>query len=287
MIAPHVETSSLKAQMILLANNRRTAPKLVIVKPLAIGEHQRHWLEGLAALIGGSVISDDAGSSIEGAGLNELGTARSVWIARNHTTLIGGGGSRRAIGDKVVKLRREIEKTTSQHEKDSLRQYLAVLSTGISVIHISGTTDHGIMERKTLAEGALAATKAACDEGIVPGAGTAFLLACNAIRSGDSGQSEGMQAMLRAAEEPLRRIVENAGGKPQVVVDLITRNNKDNYGYNAVTGEFGDMVEMGILDSTRTIQCALENAVSAASLIMNMAASTEYEGTMQELEVGN
>jgi chaperonin GroEL len=288
MIVTDIETQSLMGLMMLLASNRRSAPKLVIVKPLVIGEQRHYWLEGLTTLIGGSVISNNAGLSIESAGLNVLGTARGVWVTRKHTSLIGGGGSKRVIGDKVVKLRREIEKAPSQHEKDGLGQSLAVLTSSVALIRLGGATNLEIKQRKVLAESALALTRA-CDEGVLPGGGAGLLLGCNVIRNSqdqDPSQAIGIQAVLRAAEKPLRQIVENAGGTPEVVVNRIARNNDGHYGYNAATGEFGDMMEMGILDPTRTIRCALENAVSAASLIMNMVEST-YESSMQELGMNN
>ncbi len=289
MIATDIEIPSLRGLMMLLANNRRSAPKLLVVKPLAIGQQRQYWLEGLAVMIGGSVISNNTGFSIEEAGLNVLGTARSVWVTRKHTTLIGGGGSKRTIGAKIVELRREIEKAPSQPEKDGLRQSLAVLTGSVAMIRLGGATFLEMKEREVLAENALASTRA-CDEGVLPGGGAALLLARTAItdlHDHDSDRAGGMRAMLRAAEEPLRRIVETAGGTPQIAVDRITGNNHDNYGYNAVTGVFGDMKEMGILDPTRTIRRALENASSVATHIMNMVGSTACAGLMQEFEVNN
>lgn len=287
MIVTDVDTASLKALMMLLANNRRSAPKLVVVKPLAIGEHKHHWLEGLAVMIGGSVIASNTGSPIERAGLNALGTARSVWVTRNHTTLIGGGGSKRAIGAKIGQLRREIKKAASQHEKDGLRQCLTVLSTGVAVISLGGTTDLEIKDRKVLTERVLASASAAFDEGILPGGGVGLLLARNAINylpDHNSDQAAAIQAMLRAAEEPLRWIVENAGGTPEVVVNRIVRNNDAHCGYNAATGEFGDVVEMGILDPTQTIRCALENATTAAGLIITESVISKGH-VLQEMDL--
>jgi chaperonin GroEL len=285
MIVTDVDTASLKALMMLLANNRRSVPKLVVVKPLAMGEHKHHWLEGLAVMIGGNVIAGNTGSPIERAGLNQLGTARSVLVTRSHTTLIGGGGSKRVIGAKIGILRREIEKAASQHEKDGLRQNLTALSTGIAVISLGGTTDLEIKDRKALAERALASASAAFDEGILPGGGVGLLLARNAIsdlQDHAPDQAAGIQVILNAVEEPLRRIVENGGGTPEVVVNRITRNNDRHCGYNAATAQFGDVVEMGIVDPTQTIRCALENAAMAAGqLIVDPVISKNHPQEME------
>lgn len=263
----------------LVANHHRGTVKLAVVRPPAAGEQRRQVLEDMAALTGGQVAAPDTGTPVEKAGLNMLGSTRTAQVTLKHTTLVGGSGYRRGSGPgwqrgvdaRISRLRREIDDAGTEAEADRLRRRLADLCASVSVIRLGAASELEMAERKARAGDALAAARAALAEGVLPGGGVALLRARQAVGDlpdDDPDEAAGIRAALRAAEAPLCRIVENAGGEPQVVVNRIAGHDNPDFGFNAATGKFGDMPEMEILDPARVVRCALENAASVAGLLI-------------------
>ena len=254
----------------LVVNNIRGILKTVAVKAPGFGDRRKAMLEDIAILTGGTVISEETGLSLEKATLKDLGQAKRIEIAKENTTIIDGAGDEASIQARVKQIRAHIEEATSDYDREKLQERVAKLAGGVAVIKVGAATEVEMKEKKARVEDALHATRAAVEEGIVPGGGVALLRARAAVKSlkGDNhDQDAGIKLILKAIEAPLREIVSNAGDEPSVVVDKVVRG-KGNYGYNAASGEYGDMVEMGVLDPTKVTRTALQNAASVAGLML-------------------
>ncbi|HTI48376.1 MAG TPA: chaperonin GroEL [Casimicrobiaceae bacterium] len=254
----------------LVVNNIRGILKTVAVKAPGFGDRRKAMLEDIAILTGGTVIAEELGLKLENASLKDLGRAKRVEVAKEDTTIIDGAGEKAAIEARVKNIRKQIEEATSDYDKEKLQERVAKLAGGVAVIKVGAATEVEMKEKKARVEDALHATRAAVEEGIVPGGGVAYIRARNGLKTlkGDNpDQDAGIKIVLRAIEEPLRMIVSNAGEEPSVVLNKIVEG-KGNFGFNAQTGEYGDMVEMGVLDPTKVARFALQNAASVASLML-------------------
>src|SRR5574343_533022 len=254
----------------LVVNTIRGILKVVAVKAPGFGDRRKAMLEDIAILTGGKVIAEETGLSLEKATLKDLGQAKRVEIAKENTTIIDGAGDAASIEARVKQIRVQIEEATSDYDREKLQERVAKLAGGVAVIKVGAATEVEMKEKKARVEDALHATRAAVEEGIVAGGGVALLRAGGAVKSlkGDNAdQDAGIKLVLKAIEAPLREIVSNAGDEPSVVVDKVVRG-KGNYGYNAASGEYGDMVEMGVLDPTKVTRTALQNAASVAGLML-------------------
>ena len=254
----------------LVVNSIRGILKVVAVKAPGFGDRRAAMLEDIAILTGGTVISSNVGLSLDKATLAELGTAKKVEVTKENTTIIDGAGQAEAIENRVKNIRTQIEAATSDYDREKLQERVAKLAGGVALIKVGAATEVEMKEKKARVEDALHATRAAVEEGIVAGGGVALIRAKQAIRDlkGDNDeQNAGIRIVLRAMEEPLRQIVANAGDEPSVVVNEVAHGT-GNYGYNAQTGEYGDLVEMGVLDPTKVTRTALQNAASVAALIL-------------------
>jgi len=254
----------------LVVNNIRGILKTCAVKAPGFGDRRKAMLEDIAILTGGQVIAEEVGLSLEKATLAELGQAKRIEIGKENTTLIDGAGVAANIEARVKQIRAQIETSTSDYDSEKLQERVAKLAGGVALIKVGAATEVEMKEKKARVEDALHATRAAVEEGIVPGGGVALLRARVALASlkGDNhDQDAGIKIVLRAMEQPLREIVANAGEEPSVVVNAVVQG-KGNYGYNAATGVYGDMVEMGVLDPTKVTRTALQNAASIAGLML-------------------
>tara|TARA_B100001939_G_scaffold341878_1_gene352110 strand:- start:101 stop:1543 length:1443 start_codon:yes stop_codon:yes gene_type:complete len=259
----------------LVVNNMRGIVKVAAVKAPGFGDRRKAMLEDMAVLTGGTVISEDLGMSLEKATLDDLGEAKKVQISKENTTIIDGSGSNKDIESRIKQIRAQIEESSSDYDKEKLQERVAKLAGGVALIKVGAATEVEMKEKKARVEDALHATRAAVEEGIVPGGGVALLRTLKAVEKakGDNpDQDAGIRILRRAVEEPLRQIVFNSGAEPSVVVNEVL-SKKGNYGYNAATGEYGDMVEMGILDPTKVSRTALQNAASIASLMLTTEAA--------------
>ena len=271
IIAEDVEGEALAT---LVVNNMRGIVKVCAVKAPGFGDRRKSMLEDIAILTGGRVISEDIGLTLEGATLEDLGSAKRIHISKDNTTVIDGAGAAKEIESRVNVIRAQIEEATSDYDKEKMQERVAKLAGGVAVIKVGAATEVEMKEKKARVEDALHATRAAVEEGVVPGGGTALVRALDAIAKvkGDNADQEaGVKIILAAIESPLRQIVSNGGDDASVVLNEV-RNNKGNYGYNAGTGEYGDMLEMGILDPTKVTRTALQNASSIASMIITTEA---------------
>jgi chaperonin GroEL len=251
-------------------NTLRGIIKSCAVKAPGFGDRRKAMLEDLAVLTGGTVVAEEAGLTLEKAEPSVLGRAKRVQIDKDDTTIIGGAGDPEAIDARVAQIKREVEEATSDYDKEKLQERAAKLAGGVALIRVGAATETEMKERKSRTDDALHATRAAVEEGVLPGGGVALLRArprLEALRGANPDQDAGIQIVLRALEEPLRQIVRNAGEEPAVVVQKVI-DGEGNYGYNAATGEYGDMVAMGVLDPRKVTRAALQNAASIASLIL-------------------
>ena len=254
----------------LVVNSIRGILKVCAVKAPGFGDRRTAMLEDIAILTGGTVITSTVGLSLEKATLAELGSAKKIEVSKENTTIIDGAGSAEAIENRVKNIRTQIEAATSDYDREKLQERVAKLAGGVALIKVGAATEVEMKEKKARVEDALHATRAAVEEGIVPGGGVALIrakLAIKDLKGANDEQNAGIKIVLRAMEEPLRQIVANAGDEPSVVVNNVA-NGEGNYGYNAQTGEYGDLVEMGVLDPTKVTRTALQNAASVASLIL-------------------
>jgi chaperonin GroEL len=254
----------------LVVNNIRGILKTVAVKAPGFGDRRKAMLEDIAILTGGTVIAEELGLKLENATLKDLGRAKRVEVAKEDTTLIDGAGEKAAIEARVKNIRKQIEEATSDYDKEKLQERVAKLAGGVAVIKVGAATEVEMKEKKARVEDALHATRAAVEEGIVAGGGVAYLRAranLKNLKGDNADQDAGIKIVLRALEEPMRQIVANAGDEPSVVVNKIVEG-KGNYGFNAQTGEYGDLVEMGVVDPTKVTRFALQNASSVASLML-------------------
>jgi chaperonin GroEL len=254
----------------LVVNNIRGILKTCAVKAPGFGDRRKAMLEDMAILTGGTVIAEEVGLSLEKAALTDLGRAKRIEVGKENTTVIDGAGSAEAIKNRVAMINKQAEEATSDYDKEKLQERKAKLAGGVAVIKVGAATEVEMKEKKARVEDALHATRAAVEEGIVAGGGVALLRARSVITSlkGDNhDQDAGIKIVLRAIEEPLRQIVNNCGEEASVVVNKVLEG-KGNYGYNAAIGEYGDMMEMGVLDPTKVTRIALQNAASVASLML-------------------
>jgi len=251
-------------------NNIRGILKTAAVKAPGFGDRRKAMLEDIAILTGGTVIAEEIGLTLEKATLQDLGQAKRIEIGKENTIIIDGAGDASAIEGRVKQIRAQIEEATSDYDREKLQERVAKLAGGVAVIKVGAATEVEMKEKKARVEDALHATRAAVEEGIVPGGGVALLRARAAIaglHGENPDQNAGIKIVLRAMEEPLRQIVLNAGEEASVVVAKVIEG-KGNYGYNAASGEYGDLVEMGVLDPTKVTRTALQNAASVASLML-------------------
>ena len=254
----------------LVVNSIRGILKVVAVKAPGFGDRRKAMLEDIAVLTGATVITSDLGLSLDKTTLEQLGSAKRIEVTKENTTIIDGAGKADAIAARVANIRQQIEASTSDYDREKLQERVAKLAGGVALVKVGAATEVEMKEKKARVEDALHATRAAVEEGIVPGGGTALVRAKLAIKDmkGDNDeQTAGIKIVLRAMEEPMRQIVANAGDEPSVVVNNVSKG-EGNYGFNAQTGEYGDMVAMGVLDPTKVTRTALQNAASVAGLIL-------------------
>ena len=259
----------------LVVNNLRGILKVAAVKAPGFGDRRKAMLQDIAILTGATVISEEVGLTLEKAGLDSLGEARKVLVEKENTTIIDGAGKAADIQGRVASIRQQIEETTSDYDKEKLQERVAKLSGGVAVLKVGAATEVEMKEKKARVEDALHATRAAVEEGVVPGGGVALIRAVKAVEKlvgQNDDQSHGIRILARAIEEPLRQIVANAGDDAAVVLNRV-RAGASNFGYNAANGEFGDMIELGILDPTKVTRLALQNAASVAGLFLTTEAS--------------
>ena len=259
----------------LVVNNLRGTVKVCGVKAPGFGDRRKAMLEDIAILTKGRVISEEIGLSLEQATVEHLGQAKRVEIGKEETTIIGGSGSKRDIEARVETLRRQIEDTNSDYDREKLLERVAKLAGGVAVIKVGAATEVEMKEKKARIEDALHATRAAVEEGVVPGGGVALMrcvAAAGSVKAVNNDQKSGVLIVQRALEEPLRMIVANADKEASVIVNEV-RDNKGDYGYNAQTGKYGNMVREGVLDPTKVTRSALQNAASIAGLILTMEAA--------------
>ena len=271
VIAEEVDGEALAT---LVVNSIRGILKVVAVKAPGFGDRRKAILEDIAVLTGGKVISEEVGLTLEKVQITDLGQAKRVEVGKEHTTLIDGSGAAEQIQARVKQIRAQIEEASSDYDREKLQERVAKLAGGVAVIKVGAATEVELKEKKARVEDALHATRAAVEEGVVPGGGVALLRARQAIGAlqGDNAdQDAGIKLVLRAIEEPLRQIVANAGEESSVVVDKVLQG-RGNHGYNAANGTYGDLVEQGVLDPAKVTRTALQNAASVASLILTTEA---------------
>jgi len=271
IIAEDVEGEALAT---LVVNNIRGIVKVAAVKAPGFGDRRKAMLQDIAILTGGNVISEEVGLSLEKTTLEDLGEAKKVQITKENTTVIDGAGRAEDIKGRVEQINKEIEESSSDYDKEKLQERVAKLAGGVAVIKVGAATEVEMKEKKARVEDALHATRAAVEEGVVPGGGVALIRAVAAISKleGDNDdQNVGIAILRRAVEEPLRQIVRNAGGDPSVVLNAVAEG-KGNYGYNAASGDYGDMIDSGILDPTKVTRHALQNAASVSGLLLTTEA---------------
>ena len=267
VVAEDVEGEALAT---LVVNNIRGILKVAAVKSPGFGDRRKAMLEDIATLTGGTVISDELGLSLEKVTVNDLGEAKKVVVAKENTTIIDGAGKPTDIKARVESIRRQIDEATGDYDKEKLQERVAKLSGGVALIKVGAATEIEMKEKKARVEDALHATRAAIEEGVVPGGGVALIRALKALdklEGANEDQTVGIRILARSIEEPLRNIVENAGEDAAVILNQV-KAGKGAYGYNAATGEFGDMLEEGILDPTKVTRLALQNAASIAGLLL-------------------
>ncbi|QFT33741.1 chaperonin GroEL [Roseibium porphyridii] len=272
IIAEDVEGEALAT---LVVNKLRGGLKIAAVKAPGFGDRRKAMLEDIAILTGGTVISEDLGIKLENVSLDMLGTAEKVAITKETTTIVDGAGSKEDIDGRVGQIKAQIEETTSDYDREKLQERLAKLAGGVAVIRVGGATEIEVKEKKDRVDDALNATRAAVEEGIVPGGGTALLRAKKAVEALSSDNSDieaGIKIVLRALEAPLRQIVENAGVEGSIVVGKIQENGDDTFGFNAQTEQFVNMIEAGIIDPTKVVRTALQDAASVAGLLITTEA---------------
>ena len=271
IVAEDVEGEALAT---LVVNTIRGIVKVAAVKAPGFGDRRKAMLQDIAILTGGTVISEEVGLSLEKATLDDLGRAKKVVVSKENTTIVDGAGRPEDIKARVEQIRKQMEEATSDYDKEKLQERMAKLAGGVAVIKVGAATEVEMKEKKARVEDALHATRAAVEEGVVPGGGVALIRVLDAldgIETANVDQEMGVKIAKRALEEPLRQIVANAGQEPSVILAKV-RENEGNFGYNAATEEFGDMIEMGILDPTKVTRTALQNAASVAGLMITTQA---------------
>jgi chaperonin GroEL len=267
IIAEEVEGEALAT---LVVNKLRGTLQVATVKAPGFGDRRKEMLQDIAVLTGGEVISEEMGHKLENATTEQLGSAKRIVIDKDNTTIINGAGKKSAIEARVKQIRAQIEETTSDYDKEKLKERLAKLAGGVAVIHVGAPSEVEMKEKKARVEDALNATRAAVEEGIVAGGGTALLRASRAIDKLKlfEGEEFGARIIKRACEEPLRQIAGNAGLDGAIVIDRVLQNKDVAWGYNALTDEYMDLVDAGVIDPVKVVRCALENAASVSSLML-------------------
>ena len=270
IIAEDIEGEALAT---LVVNKLRGTLQVAAVKAPGFGDRRKAMLEDIAILTGGKVISEDLGLKLENVSLNDLGTAKTVTIDKDNTTIVDGGGSRKDLEGRVKQIRAQIEETTSDYDREKLQERLAKLVGGVAVIHVGAATETEMKEKKARVEDALNATRAAVEEGIVPGGGVALLRAGKVLEKMklDGEEQSGVTLVQRALEEPIRQIANNAGAEGSVVVEKV-KDQKAGFGFNAETGKYEDLMKAGIIDPTKVTRFALQNASSVAALLLTTEA---------------
>ena len=258
----------------LVVNKLRGGLKIAAVKAPGFGDRRKAMLEDIAILTGGQVISEDLGIKLENVGLNMLGRAKKVSISKENTTIVDGAGKKAEIQGRVAQIKQQIDETTSDYDREKLQERLAKLAGGVAVIRVGGATEVEVKEKKDRVDDALNATRAAVEEGIVPGGGVALLRASLAVKASgaNSDQQAGINIVRRALQAPARQIATNAGAEASIVAGKILDNKSATYGYNAQTGEYGDMIAMGIVDPMKVVRTALQDAASVAGLLVTTEA---------------
>ena len=271
IVAEEVEGEALAT---LVVNTIRGIVKVCAVKAPGFGDRRKAMLEDMAVLTGGTVISEEVGLQLEKATIADLGRAKKVQVSKENTTIIDGAGETSGIEARIKQIKAQIEETSSDYDREKLQERVAKLAGGVAVIKVGASTEIEMKEKKARVEDALHATRAAVEEGVVPGGGVALVRALQAIgqlKGANEDQTHGIQIALRAMEAPLREIVTNAGEEPSVILNKV-KDGSGNFGYNAANGEFGDMIEFGILDPTKVTRSALQNAASIAGLMITTEA---------------
>ncbi|WP_407412358.1 chaperonin GroEL [Acinetobacter sp.] len=267
IIAEDVEGEALAT---LVVNNMRGIIKVCAVKAPGFGDRRKAMLQDIAILTGGTVISEEIGMQLDQTSLEHLGTAHKITVSKENTVIVDGAGDATQIAERVTQIRAQIEESTSEYDKEKLQERVAKLAGGVAVIKIGAATEVEMKEKKDRVDDALHATRAAVEEGVVAGGGVALVRAAKAldgVTGANDDQNVGINILRRAIEAPLRQIVSNAGDEPSVVINAV-KNGEGNFGYNAATGEYGDMLEMGILDPAKVTRSALEHAASVAGLML-------------------
>jgi chaperonin GroEL len=271
VIAEDVEGEALAT---LVVNNMRGIVKVAAVKAPGFGDRRKAMLEDIGILTGGTVISEEIGLDLEGTSLEDLGSAKRIQINKENTTIIDGGGEVKNIEGRVAQVRAQIEETSSDYDREKLQERVAKLAGGVAVIKVGASTEIEMKEKKARVEDALHSTRAAVEEGVVPGGGVALVRALqkvSGLKGDNEDQNVGIALLLKAVTTPLRQIVSNSGEEASVILDKVSAG-KGNYGFNAATGEYGDMIEMGILDPAKVTRAALQAAGSVASLMITTEA---------------
>ena len=271
IIAEDVEGEALAT---LVVNKLRGGLKIAAVKAPGFGDRRKAMLEDIAILTGGTVISEDLGIKLENVTLDMLGRSKKVSISKENTTIVDGAGQKSDIEGRVAQIKAQIEETTSDYDREKLQERLAKLAGGVAVIRVGGSTEVEVKEKKDRIDDALNATRAAVQEGIVPGGGVALLRSSTKItaKGENDDQEAGINIIRRALQALVRQIADNAGDEASIVVGKILEKNEDNYGYNAQTGEYGDLIQLGIVDPVKVVRTALQNAASVASLLITTEA---------------
>ncbi|ENN89914.1 chaperonin GroEL [Bartonella bovis] len=271
IIAEDVEGEALAT---LVVNKLRGGLKICAVKAPGFGDRRKAMLEDIAILTSGQVISEDVGIKLENVTLDMLGRAKKVHISKENTTIVDGSGQKAQISARVSQIKAQIEETTSDYDREKLQERLAKLAGGVAVIRVGGATEVEVKEKKDRVDDALNATRAAVEEGIVAGGGTALLRAANAItvKGNNADQEAGINIVRRALQAPARQIATNAGEEAAIIVGKVLENSSDTFGYNTATGQFGDLISLGIVDPVKVVRSALQNAASIASLLITTEA---------------
>jgi chaperonin GroEL len=272
VIAEDVEGEALAT---LVVNRLRGGLKVAAVKAPGFGDRRKAMLEDIAILTGGTMIAEDLGIKLENVTLNMLGRAKKVVVEKENTTIVNGAGAKKDIQARIAQIKAQIEETTSDYDREKLQERLAKLAGGVAVIRVGGATDVEVKERKDRVDDALHATRAAVEEGILPGGGVALLRAQKAlkgIKTVNADQKAGVDIVLRAIQVPARQIVQNAGEDGSLVVGKLLENDSYNWGFNAATGEYQDLVKAGVIDPTKVVRTALQDAASVAALLVTTEA---------------
>jgi chaperonin GroEL len=272
IIAEDVEGEALAT---LVVNKLRGTLRVAAVKAPGFGDRRKAMLQDVAILTGGQVVSEEVGFKLENAVVTDLGRAKRIVIDKDNTTIIDGAGESDAIQGRVKEIRAAIDKSTSDYDKEKLQERLAKLAGGVAVINVGAATEAEMKEKKARVEDALHATRAAVEEGIVPGGGVALIRAqkgLDGLKLEDSDEQIGVSIIRRAIEEPIRMIIQNAGGEGSIVVEKVRQSDSNSFGYNAFSDEYEDLVQAGVIDPTKVTRTALQNAASIAGLLLTTEA---------------